>query len=207
MERVCCSMGPSAGLWALSGTLGPWITDPDIPQHASVIAVVHCGSGGCSVSPINASLLSKPSPPPRFVGPLLPLPYRRLVEKPFIPIRGLHNLHSPTANVTATSRPMGSGCRRAFLCLKNIRTFLKVCHDKFGLRNSELFDPFDLFDVRDFGKVSPLTSDPQSAVGCVCVCVVADVVITVCSEIISTGPGFYFEMWLFGGDGNFLFHL
>uniref|UniRef100_A0A4W3IXW5 Vav guanine nucleotide exchange factor 2 n=1 Tax=Callorhinchus milii TaxID=7868 RepID=A0A4W3IXW5_CALMI len=40
-----------------------------------------------------------------------------------------------------------------FLCLKNIRTFLKVCHDKFGLRNSELFDPFDLFDVRDFGKV------------------------------------------------------
>ena len=40
------------------------------------------------------------------------------------------------------------------MCLKNIRTFLKVCHDKFGLRNSELFDPFDLFDVRDFGKVS-----------------------------------------------------
>ena len=29
-----------------------------------------------------------------------------------------------------------------------------MCHDKFGLRNSELFDPFDLFDVRDFGKVS-----------------------------------------------------
>uniref|UniRef100_A0A8C8AZV9 Vav guanine nucleotide exchange factor 2 n=1 Tax=Otus sunia TaxID=257818 RepID=A0A8C8AZV9_9STRI len=26
-------------------------------------------------------------------------------------------------------------------------------HDKFGLRNSDLFDPFDLFDVRDFGKV------------------------------------------------------
>uniref|UniRef100_A0A8D3E4R4 Guanine nucleotide exchange factor VAV2 n=1 Tax=Scophthalmus maximus TaxID=52904 RepID=A0A8D3E4R4_SCOMX len=43
--------------------------------------------------------------------------------------------------------------RSSFLCLKNIRTFLKVCHDKFGLRNSELFDPFDLFDVRDFGKV------------------------------------------------------
>lgn len=40
--------------------------------------------------------------------------------------------------------------------MKNIRTFLKVCHDKFGLRNSELFDPFDLFDVRDFGKVSGL---------------------------------------------------
>uniref|UniRef100_H0VZ55 Vav guanine nucleotide exchange factor 2 n=1 Tax=Cavia porcellus TaxID=10141 RepID=H0VZ55_CAVPO len=30
---------------------------------------------------------------------------------------------------------------------------LLFCHDKFGLRNSELFDPFDLFDVRDFGKV------------------------------------------------------
>ncbi|XP_046321393.1 guanine nucleotide exchange factor VAV2 isoform X4 [Marmota monax] len=43
--------------------------------------------------------------------------------------------------------------RELFLCLKNIRTFLKVCHDKFGLRSSELFDPFDLFDVRDFGKV------------------------------------------------------
>ncbi|KAI4888748.1 hypothetical protein NFI96_034628, partial [Prochilodus magdalenae] len=47
--------------------------------------------------------------------------------------------------------------RGKFLCLKNIRTFLKVCHDKFGLRNSELFDPFDLFDVRDFGKVSYVT--------------------------------------------------
>uniref|UniRef100_A0A3B3UYX0 Vav guanine nucleotide exchange factor 2 n=1 Tax=Poecilia latipinna TaxID=48699 RepID=A0A3B3UYX0_9TELE len=46
-----------------------------------------------------------------------------------------------------------SDVTRKFLCLKNIRTFLKVCHDKFGLRNSELFDPFDLFDVRDFGKV------------------------------------------------------
>uniref|UniRef100_A0A673CB15 Vav 2 guanine nucleotide exchange factor n=1 Tax=Sphaeramia orbicularis TaxID=375764 RepID=A0A673CB15_9TELE len=45
------------------------------------------------------------------------------------------------------------GSTNLFLCLKNIRTFLKVCHDKFGLRNSELFDPFDLFDVRDFGKV------------------------------------------------------
>uniref|UniRef100_UPI00358FD963 guanine nucleotide exchange factor VAV2-like isoform X2 n=1 Tax=Myxine glutinosa TaxID=7769 RepID=UPI00358FD963 len=40
-----------------------------------------------------------------------------------------------------------------FLCLKNIRTFLGVCHDMYGLRKSELFDAFDLFDVRDFGKV------------------------------------------------------
>lgn len=56
--------------------------------------------------------------------------------------------------------PRGSvfSCLLQFLCLKNIRTFLKVCHDKFGLRNSELFDPFDLFDVRDFGKVSTLFS-------------------------------------------------
>ena len=59
-----------------------------------------------------------------------------------------------------------------FLCLKNIRTFLKVCHDKFGLRNSELFDPFDLFDVRDFGKVSRLTCEPQSACGVGCCSVV-----------------------------------
>ena len=74
-----------------------------------------------------------------------------------------------------------------FLCLKNIRTFLKVCHDKFGLRNSELFDPFDLFDVRDFGKVSRLTSDPplpspptRSAVRVVCCSVVMRCCDTVC---------------------------
>ncbi|XP_065275700.1 LOW QUALITY PROTEIN: proto-oncogene vav [Emys orbicularis] len=40
-----------------------------------------------------------------------------------------------------------------FLCLKNIRTFLSTCCDKFGLRKNELFEVFDLFDVRDFGKV------------------------------------------------------
>ncbi|KAJ1160762.1 hypothetical protein NDU88_001255 [Pleurodeles waltl] len=40
-----------------------------------------------------------------------------------------------------------------FLCLKNIRTFLSTCCDKFGLRKNELFEAFDLFDVRDFGKV------------------------------------------------------
>uniref|UniRef100_A0A8C4N7Q9 Vav 2 guanine nucleotide exchange factor n=1 Tax=Eptatretus burgeri TaxID=7764 RepID=A0A8C4N7Q9_EPTBU len=44
-----------------------------------------------------------------------------------------------------------------FLCLKNIRTFLGVCHDMYGLRKSELFDAFDLFDVRDFGKVEEIT--------------------------------------------------
>ncbi|XP_045067638.1 proto-oncogene vav isoform X4 [Coregonus clupeaformis] len=40
-----------------------------------------------------------------------------------------------------------------FLCLKNIRTFLGVCQEKFHLKKTELFEAFDLFDVRDFGKV------------------------------------------------------
>ncbi|XP_039204286.1 guanine nucleotide exchange factor VAV2 isoform X3 [Crotalus tigris] len=62
----------------------------------------------------------------------------------------LHNLSPGSVDLKDINfRPQMS----QFLCLKNIRTFLKVCHDKFGLRNSELFDPFDLFDVRDFGKV------------------------------------------------------
>ncbi|CAB1344171.1 unnamed protein product, partial [Coregonus sp. 'balchen'] len=38
-----------------------------------------------------------------------------------------------------------------FLCLKNIRTFLGVCQEKFHLKKTELFEAFDLFDVRDFG--------------------------------------------------------
>ncbi|XP_070843742.1 proto-oncogene vav-like isoform X1 [Chaetodon trifascialis] len=40
-----------------------------------------------------------------------------------------------------------------FLCLKNIRKFLGVCQERFHLRKSELFEAFDLFDVRDFAKV------------------------------------------------------
>ena len=40
-----------------------------------------------------------------------------------------------------------------FLCLKNIRTFLATCKNTFGLRDQELFDPPDLFDVKDFKKV------------------------------------------------------
>ncbi|GLD55061.1 guanine nucleotide exchange factor VAV3, partial [Lates japonicus] len=40
-----------------------------------------------------------------------------------------------------------------FLCLKNIRTFLAACSETFGMKKSELFEAFDLFDVRDFGKV------------------------------------------------------
>ncbi|KAL7824719.1 hypothetical protein SRHO_G00344580 [Serrasalmus rhombeus] len=43
-----------------------------------------------------------------------------------------------------------------FLCLKNIRTFLSACCEVFGMKKSELFEAFDLFDVRDFGKVRPL---------------------------------------------------
>uniref|UniRef100_A0AAY4BF88 Vav guanine nucleotide exchange factor 1 n=1 Tax=Denticeps clupeoides TaxID=299321 RepID=A0AAY4BF88_9TELE len=39
-----------------------------------------------------------------------------------------------------------------FLCLKNIRTFLCTCQERFGMRKSEVFEAFDLFDVRDFGK-------------------------------------------------------
>uniref|UniRef100_A0A1A8C6H2 Osteoclast-stimulating factor 1 n=1 Tax=Nothobranchius kadleci TaxID=1051664 RepID=A0A1A8C6H2_NOTKA len=40
-----------------------------------------------------------------------------------------------------------------FLCLKNIRTFLGVCQERFHLKKNELFEAFELFDVRDFGKV------------------------------------------------------
>uniref|UniRef100_A0A8C3TB93 Vav guanine nucleotide exchange factor 2 n=1 Tax=Chelydra serpentina TaxID=8475 RepID=A0A8C3TB93_CHESE len=68
----------------------------------------------------------------------------------------LHNLSPGSIDLKDINfRPQMS----QFLCLKNIRTFLKVCHDKFGLRNSELFDPFDLFDVRDFGKVKVNVQD------------------------------------------------
>ncbi|XP_006815330.1 proto-oncogene vav-like [Saccoglossus kowalevskii] len=40
-----------------------------------------------------------------------------------------------------------------FLCLKNIRTFIQTCMDKFCMRRQDLFDPYQLFDVSDFGKV------------------------------------------------------
>uniref|UniRef100_A0A673G704 Guanine nucleotide exchange factor VAV3-like n=1 Tax=Sinocyclocheilus rhinocerous TaxID=307959 RepID=A0A673G704_9TELE len=33
------------------------------------------------------------------------------------------------------------------------RTFLHACSEIFGMKKSELFEAFDLFDVRDFGKV------------------------------------------------------
>ncbi|XP_056010756.1 protein vav-like isoform X31 [Ostrea edulis] len=40
-----------------------------------------------------------------------------------------------------------------FLCLKNIRIFLQTCQSVFGLSTADLFDPFDLFEVKDFRKV------------------------------------------------------
>uniref|UniRef100_A0A3B4Y1R4 Vav 3 guanine nucleotide exchange factor b n=1 Tax=Seriola lalandi dorsalis TaxID=1841481 RepID=A0A3B4Y1R4_SERLL len=48
-------------------------------------------------------------------------------------------------------------CSVQFLCLKNIRTFLTSCCDVFGMKKSDLFEAFDLFDVRDFGKVTNQT--------------------------------------------------
>uniref|UniRef100_A0A7N6APA2 Vav 2 guanine nucleotide exchange factor n=1 Tax=Anabas testudineus TaxID=64144 RepID=A0A7N6APA2_ANATE len=75
----------------------------------------------------------------------------------------LHNLSPGSVDLKEINfRPQMS----QFLCLKNIRTFLKVCHDKFGLRNSELFDPFDLFDVRDFGKHDLGEDDIYDCVPC-----------------------------------------
>ncbi|XP_035994342.1 guanine nucleotide exchange factor VAV3 isoform X2 [Fundulus heteroclitus] len=62
----------------------------------------------------------------------------------------LNNLRPHTINLKEINlRPQMS----QFLCLKNIRTFLSCCCDVFGMRKSDLFEAFDLFDVRDFGKV------------------------------------------------------
>ncbi|XP_019357626.1 PREDICTED: guanine nucleotide exchange factor VAV3 [Gavialis gangeticus] len=62
----------------------------------------------------------------------------------------LNNLRSRSINLKEINlRPQMS----QFLCLKNIRTFLSACCEIFGMKKSELFEAFDLFDVRDFGKV------------------------------------------------------
>ncbi|XP_053293131.1 guanine nucleotide exchange factor VAV3 isoform X1 [Pleuronectes platessa] len=62
----------------------------------------------------------------------------------------LNNLRPLTINLKEINlRPQMS----QFLCLKNIRTFLTSCCDVFGMKKSDLFEAFDLFDVRDFGKV------------------------------------------------------
>lgn len=62
----------------------------------------------------------------------------------------LNNLKPHTINLKEINlRPQMS----QFLCLKNIRTFLSSCCDVFGMKKSDLFEAFDLFDLRDFGKV------------------------------------------------------
>ncbi|XP_061778293.1 guanine nucleotide exchange factor VAV3 isoform X2 [Nerophis ophidion] len=62
----------------------------------------------------------------------------------------LNNLQPHSINLKEINlRPQMS----QFLCLKNIRTFLTACSYTFGMKKSELFEAFDLFDVRDFGKV------------------------------------------------------
>ncbi|KAM4605318.1 guanine nucleotide exchange factor VAV3-like [Polymixia lowei] len=62
----------------------------------------------------------------------------------------LNNLRAHTINLKEINlRPQMS----QFLCLKNIRTFLTSCCEVFGMKKSDLFEAFDLFDVRDFGKV------------------------------------------------------
>ncbi|XP_028974679.2 guanine nucleotide exchange factor VAV3 isoform X2 [Esox lucius] len=62
----------------------------------------------------------------------------------------LNNLRPQTINLKEINlRPQMS----QFLCLKNIRTFLTSCCDTFGMKKTDLFEAFDLFDVRDFGKV------------------------------------------------------
>ncbi|XP_063810174.1 proto-oncogene vav [Pseudophryne corroboree] len=62
----------------------------------------------------------------------------------------LNNLMPHIVNLSEINvRPQMS----QFLCLKNIRTFLSTCTEKFGMRRADLFEAFDLFDVRDFGKV------------------------------------------------------
>ncbi|XP_056594021.1 guanine nucleotide exchange factor VAV3 [Triplophysa dalaica] len=62
----------------------------------------------------------------------------------------LNNLRPQSINLREINlRPQMS----QFLCLKNIRTFSQSCSEIFGMKKSELFEAFDLFDVRDFGKV------------------------------------------------------
>ncbi|XP_061098261.1 guanine nucleotide exchange factor VAV3b isoform X2 [Conger conger] len=62
----------------------------------------------------------------------------------------LNNLRPKSINLKEINlRPQMS----QFLCLKNIRTFLNACWEIFGMKKNELFEAFDLFDVRDFGKV------------------------------------------------------
>ncbi len=40
-----------------------------------------------------------------------------------------------------------------FLCLKNIREFLKSCSGVFGIKETDLFQPSMLYDYSDFARV------------------------------------------------------
>uniref|UniRef100_A0A8C9VDY3 Vav guanine nucleotide exchange factor 1 n=1 Tax=Scleropages formosus TaxID=113540 RepID=A0A8C9VDY3_SCLFO len=62
----------------------------------------------------------------------------------------LNNIQPMSINLKEVNlRPQMS----QFLCLKNIRTFLSTCEQHFGMKKNELFEAFDLFDLRDFAKV------------------------------------------------------
>uniref|UniRef100_A0A8B9TA93 Vav guanine nucleotide exchange factor 1 n=1 Tax=Anas platyrhynchos TaxID=8839 RepID=A0A8B9TA93_ANAPL len=67
-----------------------------------------------------------------------------------------HRASSPGGQVWDLAQALRDGMSQVgpgFLCLRNIRTFLTACADKFGLPKHRLFGAFDLFDVQDFGKV------------------------------------------------------
>uniref|UniRef100_A0A8C9VEW1 Vav 3 guanine nucleotide exchange factor b n=1 Tax=Scleropages formosus TaxID=113540 RepID=A0A8C9VEW1_SCLFO len=74
----------------------------------------------------------------------------------------LNNLRPQSINLKEINlRPQMS----QFLCLKNIRTFLSACCEIFAMKKSELFEAFDLFDVRDFAKNS--VEDEEDLYDCV----------------------------------------
>ena len=45
-------------------------------------------------------------------------------------------------------------CSLQFLYLKNVRAFLQSCKKQFGIKDGDLFDPYDLIEAKDFNKVS-----------------------------------------------------
>jgi len=40
-----------------------------------------------------------------------------------------------------------------FLCRKNVKSFLNACKAVFGMKDRDLFEPFDLVETEGFGKV------------------------------------------------------
>jgi len=44
-------------------------------------------------------------------------------------------------------------CYLQFLYLKNVRVFLQSCKKSFGIKDADLFDPYDLVEAKDFNKV------------------------------------------------------